>query len=207
MRAYESDKSSRCLRLALGCVGASALFSGLRLVSCIRHGELVSFVLVVALGLCVSLGFCFALCGSIMPVATPPRVRRIQRGDRWPYSSHGVALAFTLGVVIPTTCAASHDREIEAYVWASIYEAELVAVVRGESPNAGLDLGCRSVERDGQYVALQIGNGLLDNWAAVVYDPSDSILSIAPAAREHLFGGRLVNCSRLFAGWYYCNFT
>jgi hypothetical protein len=104
------------------------------------------------------------------------------------------------------------------------YEAIIVALrQRGEAPSGR--------QRDGSIeyvvepgsplrVAFQQPGGLLDNWQAVVYDPSGAVLRARefkrdwsnwddPSFREirGLFGGRLAGCRHLRGHYYRCWFT
>lgn len=61
-------------------------------------------------------------------------------------------------------------------------------------------------------VAFVTRPGVTDNWAGIVYDPSD-IVRLAkghdgthPGVQE-LFGGDLVACWRLVRHYYMCSFT
>ena len=62
--------------------------------------------------------------------------------------------------------------------------------------------------------------GIIDNWAAIVYDPSDVVAQAtgwnfdngrqsftAPPDVRSLFGGDLVSCWRLYRHYYSCSFT
>jgi hypothetical protein len=62
--------------------------------------------------------------------------------------------------------------------------------------------------------------GIIDNWVAIVYDPSDAVaeargwdfqsgkqLFTAPPKIKSLFGGDLVECWRLYSHYYSCSFT
>lgn len=60
-------------------------------------------------------------------------------------------------------------------------------------------------------------DGLLDNWSAIVFDPSGIVMRAdgfdrtgkfaAPDEVTKLFGGDLVACRALWGGYYHCSFT
>lgn len=69
-------------------------------------------------------------------------------------------------------------------------------------------------------IAFKRGGGLVDNWTAIVYDPSGEVLKARqfkadwsnwddPALRgvKHLFGGDLRWAEPLGGNWYQCSFT
>lgn len=68
-------------------------------------------------------------------------------------------------------------------------------------------------------IAFLRPGGLLDNWCAYVYDPSDELNEISANGElvsadlpdrhrlRSIFGGDLVYCERLEARWYFCCFT
>ena len=60
--------------------------------------------------------------------------------------------------------------------------------------------------------AFTTNSGVMDNWAAVIYDPSDEVrlaqgLNAAPPHIRMLFGGDLVACRSLTDHYYSCSFT
>ncbi|HEV2080651.1 MAG TPA: hypothetical protein VGR19_12275 [Allosphingosinicella sp.] len=60
--------------------------------------------------------------------------------------------------------------------------------------------------------AFTTNAGVVDNWAAVIYDPSDQVrlargMGSAPPHVEKLFGGDLVACRWLANHYYSCSFT
>ena len=61
------------------------------------------------------------------------------------------------------------------------------------------------------------GDGILDNWSGIVFDPTGDVLQAdgfdaagkfhAPDRVTRLFGGDLVSCRRLWRDYYQCSFT
>lgn len=50
--------------------------------------------------------------------------------------------------------------------------------------------------------------GLLDNWSAIVFDPTGEVMLVdAPPHITRLFGGDLVGCRPLWGSYYKCSFT
>jgi ABC-type transport system involved in multi-copper enzyme maturation permease subunit len=65
-------------------------------------------------------------------------------------------------------------------------------------------------------VAFPLG-GILDNWEAIIYDPSGEVLQAkgftnggkftAPDKIKKIFGGDLVSCKAIYGNFYRCRFT
>ena len=91
--------------------------------------------------------------------------------------------------------------------------AESLGEARGEHELAGI----RYVVEPGPplRIAFPLSGGLLDNWCALVFDPSEDVMSVnhlGVARSEHpslvaLFGGDLVACEELDRPYYHCCFT
>lgn len=61
-------------------------------------------------------------------------------------------------------------------------------------------------------VAFPIGDGILDNWTAIVHDPSGDLRELEGSATPDapsrmLFGGQIVYVRELGGGYFYCVFT
>lgn len=95
---------------------------------------------------------------------------------------------------------------------------ELVArLAAGESPE-GMDPRPRVDQGEPLRVAFPWGTGLLDNWRAIVHDPTGLVRRAEDAwgagaddaearrARD-LFGGHVVRCVHLSGAFYFCVFT
>ncbi len=54
-------------------------------------------------------------------------------------------------------------------------------------------------------VAFPVGAGLLDNWQAIVHDPSGEVVELERS--RDWFGGHLVVAQPLWGDWYWCVFT
>jgi hypothetical protein len=60
-------------------------------------------------------------------------------------------------------------------------------------------------------IGFTLPGGLLDNWSAIVYDPSGILKqtqgSFVPDNFISLFGGTLVSCDHAYGPWWSCGFT
>lgn len=80
-----------------------------------------------------------------------------------------------------------------------------------ESQFAGIEYRIDRSE-EATRIAFVTNQGVVDNWAAVIHDPTDAVARAqghhtAPRDVQQLLGGNLVSCWKLSGHFYSCNFS
>lgn len=86
------------------------------------------------------------------------------------------------------------------------YKRVIAQLERGETPPRGPVR--YTVEGEPLRVVFPTQEGFVDNWAGVVYDPTDQVRArkVDPKVRKW-FGGDMVGCTHLTGHFYRCGFT